>query len=218
MSTKQKTRFASLRVLVILLAASALIAVGAGCGQTDSARAPSPDDERDIVARNQEAMLEAGTMPIDQAMAAYSTKAREEFPALSPEFSEDESALIGWSFKGAVAIAPGEVTMPPECTGAADPMACWGQKLSSSKGCMVCHSVDGQKQQPCPNWKGVFGSERLLVSGETVTADEGYLVNSITNSWDQIVQGYDKTMPPYNFPEQELDALVAYLKSLGEGE
>jgi cytochrome c1 len=25
-------------------------------------------------------------------------------------------------------------------------------------------------------------------------------------------------MPPYNFPEQEVDALVAYLKSLGEGE
>jgi len=215
MSTKQKTRFASLHVLV---AVSALIAFGAGCGQTDSARAPSPDDERDIVARNQEAMLEAGTMPIDQAMAEYSTKAREEFPALSPEPSEDESALAGWSFKGAVAIAPGEVTMPPECTGAADPMACWGQKLSNSKGCMACHSVDGQKQQPCPNWKGVFGSDRLLVSGETVTADEEYLVNSITNSWDQVVQGYAKTMPPYNFPEQEVDALVAYLKSLGEGE
>jgi cytochrome c1 len=24
-------------------------------------------------------------------------------------------------------------------------------------------------------------------------------------------------MPPYNFPEQEVEALVAYLKSLGEG-
>ena len=215
MSTKQKTRFASFHGLLMV---SVLMAFGAGCGQADSARAPAPDDERDIVARAQEAALEGGTMPIDQAMAEYTTKEREAFPALSPEPSEDESALSGWSFKGAVAVAPGEVTMPPECTGAGDPMACWGQKLSNSKGCMACHSVDGEKQQPCPNWKGLFGKDRLLVSGETVVADEAYLASSITNSWDQVLQGYGKTMPPYNFPEQEVEALVAYLKSLGEGE
>ena len=51
-----------------------------------------------------------------------------------------------------------------------------------------------------------------------MVADEGYLASSITNSGDQVVQGYAKTMPPYNFPEQEVEALVAYLKSLGEGE
>ena len=199
------------------MALSVLMAFGAGCGQGDSARAPSSDDERDIMLRKQEAALQHGTMPIDQAMAEYAAKARGDFPALAPEPSEDESALDGWSFKAAVAVAPGEVTMPPECTGAADPMACWGQKLGNSKGCMACHSVDGEKQQPCPNWKGLFGTDRLLVSGETVTADEAYLGNSITNSWDQVVQGYGKTMPPYNFPEQEVEALVAYLKSLGEG-
>ncbi len=107
--------------------------------------------------------------------------------------------------------------MPAECTGAADPMACWGQKLSNSKGCMACHAVDGVKQQPCPNWKGLFGKDRPLASGETVVADEAYLASSITKSWDQVVQGYGKTMPPYNFPQEEVDALVAYLKSLGEG-
>jgi len=214
MSTKQKTRFTPFRTVMTL---SVLMAFGAGCGQVDSERAPSSDDERDIVERSQQAALEGGTMPIGQAMAEYAAKSRADFPALSPEPSEDESALIGWSYKGAVAIAPGEVTMPPECTGAADPMACWGQKLSNTRGCMVCHSVDGEKQQPCPNWKGLFGVDRLLVSGETVNADETYLANSITNSWDQVVQGYAKTMPPYNFPEQEVDALVAYLKSLGEG-
>jgi cytochrome c oxidase subunit 2 len=219
MSTKQKTRFAPLGFLVTLSATfSVLMAFGVGCGQADSARAPSPDDERDIVARTQEAALENGTMPLGEAMAEYTARPRSAFPALAPQPSEDESALSGWSFKGAVAVAPGEVTMPPECTGAPDPMACWGQKLSNSRGCMACHSVDGEKQQPCPNWKGLFGKDRLLVSGETVAADEAYLVSSITNSWDQVVQGYGKTMPPYNFPEQEVEALVAYLKSLGESE
>lgn len=214
MSTKQKTRFADLGVLVSV---SALIAIAAGCGQGDSVRAPATDDEYDIITRQQEEALENGTMPLAQAMAEYGSKTRDQFAAIAPQPSADESALSGWSFKGATAVAPGEVTMPPECTGAGDPMACWGQKLSNTKGCMACHSIDGDKQQPCPNWKGLFGTDRLLASGDTVVADEVYLANSITNSWDQVVQGYGKTMPPYNFPEQEVEALVAYVKSLGEG-
>ncbi len=214
MSTKHKTRFATLRVLAAVIATMTL---APGCGQGDSPRAPSPDDEYDIVATQQKAALESGSTPIGQAMTEYASKPRTEFAALTPKPSEDESALNGWSFKGAIAAAPGEATMPAECVGAADPMACWGQKLSNSKGCMACHAVDGVKQQPCPNWKGLFGKERPLVSGETVIADEAYLASSITNSWDQVVEGYGKTMPPYNFPQEEVDALVAYLKSLGEG-
>jgi len=214
MSTKQKTRFASFHVIVAL---SVVMALGLGCGQADSARAPNSDDEYDIIHRQQVEALEKGTMPIAQAMAAYGSSKRDEFAALAPQPSVDESALSGWSFAGAAPIAAGDVTMPPECVGAANPEACWGQKLSNSKGCMACHAVDGVKQQPCPNWKGLFGAERPLLSGETVVADEAYLVNSIVNSWDQVVQGYGKTMPPYNFPEPEVAALVAYLKSLGEG-
>lgn len=214
MSTKHKTRFASFHALV---AVSALMALGLGCGQGDSPKAPTSADEYDIVTRQQEEALEKGAIPIAQAMAEYGSTRRDEFAALAPQPSTDESAVSGWSFKGAAPIAAGEVTMPPECVGAANPEACWGQKLSNSKGCMACHAVDGVKQQPCPNWKGLHGMERLLVGGDKVVADEEYLANSILNSWDQVVEGYGKTMPPYNFPEQEIDALVAYIKSLGEG-
>lgn len=216
MRTNQNTRSAIPRVLGVL-GGSALVLLAAGCGQADSARAPSPADEYDLATEQAREALDSGTLPIARAMAEYSSKPRGDFAAVEPKPSEDESALSGWSFAGAVAVASGDVTMPPECTGAADPMACWGQKLSNSKGCMACHAVDGVKQQPCPNWKGLFGKERLLVSGDTVVADEEYLTNSIVNSWDQVVQGYGKTMPPYNFPEQEVEALVAYVKSLGEG-
>lgn len=214
MTRMQTTRFATLPAWA---AAMVLAMLAAGCGQSDSARAPSPDDEYDLVTKQAREALDSGAVPIDQAMAQYANKPRGDFPAVAPKPSEDESAISGWSFAGAIAVAPGDVTMPPECAGAADPMACWGQKLSNSKGCMACHAVDGVKQQPCPNWKGLYGKERLLVSGETVTADEEYLANSIVNSWDQVVQGYGKTMPPYNFPDQEIEALVAYLVSLGEG-
>lgn len=213
MSTNQKTRPAPFRVL---FAVSALVACVAGCGRADPSAAPAPADEYDIVTKRQEEQLQGGAVPLTQAMAEYAAKPRSAFPALAPQPSEDESALAGWSFKGAAPVAAGDVTMPPECAGDANPMACWGQKLSNSKGCMACHAIDGVRQQPCPNWLGLFGTERLLVSGETVIADETYLATSISNSWDQVVQGYGKTMPPYNFPEQELEALVAYLVSLGD--
>jgi len=215
MKTKQKTGFALSPGL--LAACWALLGLAAACGQGDAGDAPTPAGEYEIIRERQQEALKRGPMPLDQAIAEYAAKPRVELPAVAPRPSEDESAINGWSFKGAAPVAAGEATMPPECVGAANPMACWGQKLSGSKGCVACHAVDGVQQQPCPNWLGLFGKERSLVSGETVIADEAYLANSILNSWDQVVQGYGKTMPPYNFPQEEVDALVAYIKSLGEG-
>lgn len=215
MNTTQKTRFAPSRRL--LVACSVLMALAAGCGQAESARAPTPDDEYDLIQKREEQALQDGTMPLDQAIAEYASTPRDQLAAVAPQPSEDQSAISGWAFKGAAPAAPGEVTMPPDCAGAANPMACWGEKLRNSKGCVACHSVDGVTQQPCPNWKGLFGKERPLESGETVVADEAYLAHSILNSWDQIVKGYGKVMPPYNFSQKEVDALVAYIKSLGEG-
>lgn len=215
MKTKQQTGFASSLHLPVVC--WALLGLAAGCGQGDSAQAPTPAGEYEIIHQRQEEALREGPTPLDQAIAEYASKPRAELSVVAPQPSEDESAISGWSFKGAAPVAAGEATMPPECAGAANPMACWGQKLSGSKGCVACHAVDGVQQQPCPNWLGLFGKERPLVSGETVVADEAYLANSIRNSWDQVVQGYGKTMPPYNFPQEEVDALVAYIKSLGEG-
>lgn len=215
MNTTQKTRLAHSRSF---LAACCMVAtLWASCGQGESARAPTPDDEYEIIHRRAEQALDAGTMPLSQAIAKYASTPREDLAVIAPQPSEDQSALAGWAFKGAPPAAAGEVTMPAECTGAANPMACWGEKLRNSKGCVACHSVDGVTQQPCPNWKGLFGKERPLESGETVVADEAYIAHSILNSWDQIVQGYGKTMPPYSFSQKEVDALVAYIKSLGEG-
>jgi mono/diheme cytochrome c family protein len=196
-----------------LLATAALV----GCSSGDPAKAPVPPDEYDLVKEQNEVALTSGPMPIGKAISELSSKKRSDFAALAPEPSEDESALNGWSFASAGLEPAGDAEMPPECAGAPDPMACWGQKLSNAKGCVACHAIDGQRQQPCPNWLGLYGKERPLTSGEVVIADDAYLANSILNSWDQIVEGYGKAMPPYNFPEQEVDALVAYIKSLGEG-
>lgn len=195
----------------------ALVACAMGCGGSDRAEQEWPDDEYALVTQAQEEALESGAMPIDEAMAQLATTPRGELAVVAAAPSEDLSAISGWSFAGAVDFDPGEVTMPPECEGAPDPHACWGQKLYGAKGCIACHAIDGERQQPCPNWLGLYGKERLLTTGETVIADEAYIANSIVNSWDQVVQGYGKTMPPYNFPDEEVQALVAYVKSLGGG-
>ena len=200
------------------LATIAALAVwAASCGQPESADQVWPEDEYALVKQDQRDSLTSGAVPIDQAMADVATKKRAELDVIAAEPSEDLSAMSGWSFASAGPVVVGEVVMPAECEGAPDPDACWGQKLYAAKGCIACHAIDGDRQQPCPNWLGLYGTERLLTTGDTVIADETYIANSITNSWDQIVQGYGKTMPPYNFPEQEVQALVAYVKSLGGG-
>lgn len=201
----------------ILVAIVALLVLAASCRESERVDQAWPKDEYDVVRQRQQQALDTGDMPIDKAMSDLATEERSNFVAIAAQPSEDLSALNGWSFKGVVAVAPGEASMPPECEGAADPMACWGQKLYTAKGCVACHAVEGDRQQPCPNWYGLYGKDRLLVGGETVVADDAYLANSILNSWDQVVEGYGKTMPPYNFPEDEVQALVAYIKSLGGG-
>jgi cytochrome c oxidase subunit 2 len=68
---------------------------------------------------------------------------------------------------------------------------------------------------------GLFGRQNYEVllpdGGRTaVTADEGYLRESILNSTAKIVPGYGPVMPSYRgqISEEELLDLIAYIKSL----
>jgi cytochrome c oxidase subunit 2 len=107
--------------------------------------------------------------------------------------------------------------MPSECEGAQNPQACWGEKLYTGNGCNACHQVGGEVQQPAPNWKGLFGREEKLMSGETVVADRNYIRESILQPQAKIVKGYSNVnMPPYRLSDKQIDALIAYMKSLDE--
>ena len=106
---------------------------------------------------------------------------------------------------------------PPECEGQANEAACWGEKLRVSAGCQSCHGVDGVAQAPAPNWKGLFGSARTFADGSSVEADENYIRTSILQPSSQIVSGYESiNMPPYRLSDRQIDALIAYMKSLNE--
>ncbi len=69
-----------------------------------------------------------------------------------------------------------------------------------------------------PNLQGVFGKPVLLEDGRTVTADENYIRESILDPGAKIVNGYKPVMPTFQglVSEEQLNALVAYVKSLAQ--
>jgi len=92
-----------------------------------------------------------------------------------------------------------------------------GTDLATSKGCTACHSTNG-RDGVGPTWTGLFGSERSLEDGSTVTADDAYLRESIVDPQAKVVDGFIAGIMPGSFgdslTDEELDALVAYIQSL----
>ncbi len=90
-----------------------------------------------------------------------------------------------------------------------------GRDLFENKlGCASCHA-GGPQQRGAP-LEGIFNKEIELVGGQTVTANEEYIRNSILNPGGQIVEGYQPIMPTFKgqVTEEQLVSLVAYIKSL----
>jgi cytochrome c oxidase subunit 2 len=93
-----------------------------------------------------------------------------------------------------------------------------GKDLFQNKlGCASCHA--GGPQQRGAKLENLFNSDVKLVGGQTVKADEQYIRNSILNPASQIVEGFQPIMPTFKgqVTEEQLNALVAYIKSLTPG-
>ena len=95
-------------------------------------------------------------------------------------------------------------------------MADTGQALFQQLGCVTCHRSDTQGRGPDLN--GVFGKKVLLEDGREVVADEDYVRESILVPGAKIVSGFKPIMPPFQglVSEEQLNALVAYVKSLSK--
>lgn len=108
----------------------------------------------------------------------------------------------------------GCVGTPEEC----EPSK-WGERLFVKNGCTACHGVGGVGEiagakLPGPRLVGLFGRQENTTAG-AVTADENYLRESILRPNAKIVAGYTTVqMPPFVMKDNQLDALIAYLKSL----
>jgi len=100
--------------------------------------------------------------------------------------------------------------------GSTGPLSATGEKIFAELGCATCHRMDTQGRGP--NLQGVFGKPVLLEDGRLVTADENYVRESILDPGAKIVKGFKPVMPTFQglVSEEQLNALVAYVKSLSQ--
>jgi cytochrome c oxidase subunit 2 len=90
-----------------------------------------------------------------------------------------------------------------------------GERVVKGAGCLNCHAVDG-KEKIGPNLRGLYGSKVPLEGGQSVTADEEYLRESIVDPGAKVVKGYPNVMPTFktSMPPDDVRATVEYLKTL----
>jgi mono/diheme cytochrome c family protein len=127
----------------------------------------------------------------------------------------DSVAAYVASVAGLNGGAPPTVTAGGSSGGSGAPAQ--GASFYESLGCVGCHSLNGTPGTG-PTFKGLYGSKVQLSTGQTVTADDAYLLASILDPDKQIVKGFQKgimsaTIPPGSVPEAKAKALVAFIKS-----
>jgi cytochrome c oxidase subunit 2 len=94
-----------------------------------------------------------------------------------------------------------------------DPQAMPGKALAQDYGCMACHSTNGAAGVG-PTWKGLYGSQVTLETGETVTVDRDYLVRSIATPASEVPKGTKVPMPVNRIPDADVQKIVDYIISL----
>jgi cytochrome c oxidase subunit 2 len=95
----------------------------------------------------------------------------------------------------------------------------WGEQLFAKNGCPTCHGPGGVgeiggSKSPGPRLVGLFGRQETMTTGP-VMADENYIRESVLRPQAKIVAGYTTVqMPPFVMKDEQLDAVIAYVKSL----
>src|SRR5579863_9968075 len=99
--------------------------------------------------------------------------------------------------------------------GSTGSLAASGESMFQQLGCPTCHRSDAQGRGP--NLAGLFGKSVQLEDGRTVVADENYIRESILSPSAKVVSGFKPIMPVFQglVTEEQLTALVAYIKTLG---
>jgi cytochrome c oxidase subunit 2 len=97
-------------------------------------------------------------------------------------------------------------------------LALQGRKTFLRYRCISCHSADENARAPV--LEELYGHPVHLSDGRTVIADEDYIRQSIYDPGAKIVAGWQNIMPPFKgqVTEEEVNELIAFLKSLKRGE
>lgn len=119
----------------------------------------------------------------------------------------------------AVAVQPAPIEPTPATGEAASPadalLLAEGARLFERRGCLACHTVDAREEySQSTHMAGYFGSTIELQDGRFVVVDEAFVAESIVDTEAARRVGMDDNMPPVQLKQSEVDALVAYIKSL----
>ena len=79
--------------------------------------------------------------------------------------------------------------------------------------CVACHMVDGS-QKIGPSLNGRWGGHVKLADGSSVAFDDAYFRESIANPAAKISAGFQPLMPALQVSDEQIEQLMAYLKSL----
>jgi cytochrome c oxidase subunit 2 len=90
-----------------------------------------------------------------------------------------------------------------------------GEALFHERGCALCHRPDGSGIGP--TLRGLVGSPAQDPASSVAIVDESYIRESILSPSAIVALGYPPVMPSFagQLTEDELRALIAYVKSLG---
>jgi cytochrome c oxidase subunit II len=97
----------------------------------------------------------------------------------------------------------------------------WGEELFTKNGCTTCHGIGGSGEvggakSPGPKLAGLFAKgQEQMADGAMITVDENYIRESILRPNAKIVMNYSNVqMPVFVLKDDQLDAIIAYLKTL----
>ncbi|VVE70885.1 cytochrome B [Pandoraea captiosa] len=124
---------------------------------------------------------------------------------------DDKPAYDAW-----VAKLPTFAALQAQHAGAAasDPLAAKGKLLAQVKGCAGCHTVDGSPGVG-PTWHGLYGKTETFQDGSSAHVDDAYLASFIRNPTARVPKGFAPIMPVVELSDDELKALIAYIRTLG---
>jgi cytochrome c oxidase subunit 2 len=127
---------------------------------------------------------------------------------------ENETDFKAWLKAQPTFLTTMNEKLPAAAGATSASLADQGRALAQSKGCVACHSVDGNAGVG-PSWKDLFGKNVNLADGSTVQADEAYLKRAIREPQAQVAKGFQPIMPKVDVSEDEVAALVAYIEAQG---
>jgi cytochrome c oxidase subunit 2 len=155
--------------------------------------------------------VKADVIPGRYSTIWFEATKRGEYHLFCAEYcGTKHSAMIG----RVVVMEPTEYQAWLSGGGGEMSLAARGERMFQELACHTCHLPDASGRGP--SLQGLFGSQVKLADGRTVTADEGYVRESILNPQAKLVAGYQPLMPTFQglVNEEALMGLIEYVKSL----